>query len=181
MVRKHGVGTFVSQKNTKIKSGIEQLHSVTESLEQLNLNVGTKILSLSVIDSDEKDQEKLALKCKMPLIRLERVRTADGEPVVFCIDKLVKLNFDVKDFERIENSIFHLLEKYYNQKIAYAVSDIVPVLANYKLANALSVPSRTPLLLLEQTHYTVDDTPILYSKNYYRVDKFSFHVVRKRF
>lgn len=180
LVRKHGVGTFINDKCTKIKNGIEQLHSVTESIEQLNLTVGTKVLSLSVVDSDEKDHDKLAVALKTSLIKIERVRTADGEPVVFCIDKLVKMDFDVKDFENIERSIFRLLEDHYNQRISYAISEIVPVLANYKLANALSVPARTPLLLLEQTHYTTDDTPILYSKNYFRADKFSFHVVRKR-
>ncbi|SES77762.1 GntR family transcriptional regulator [Anaerobranca gottschalkii] len=180
LVKKHGVGTFVNSTPTKIKSGIENLLSVTESIEQLNLKAGTKILSVQIVTSDDKDGQKLNLSSPAPLIKLERVRTADGEPVVFCIDKIPQSNLDKNLFENIEGSIFELLESHYNKKITYAVSEIVPVLANFKLADALGISSRTPLLLLEQVHFTNDDQPILYSKNYFRADKFAFHVVRKR-
>ncbi|HDR4313458.1 TPA: UTRA domain-containing protein, partial [Bacillus anthracis] len=38
----------------------------------------------------------------------------------------------------------------------------------------------TALLVLKQMHYDQNDEPILYSINYFRADKFSFHVLRKR-
>ncbi|SHJ56665.1 transcriptional regulator, GntR family [Anaerobranca californiensis DSM 14826] len=180
LIKKHGVGTFVNSTPTKIKSGIEHLFSVTESIEQLNLKAGTKILSVQIVDPDDKDRQKLKLNFPSQLIKIERVRTANGEPVVFCIDKLVQGDLDQNLFQNIEGSIFEVLEKHYNKRITYAVSEIVPVLANFKLADALEISSRTPLLLLEQVHFTNDEQPILYSKNYFRADKFAFHVVRKR-
>ncbi len=181
LIRRHGIGTFVNDKTTTIKSGIEELHSVTESIEQLNMSAGTKLLSVSIINADDRDKQKLDLLDNYPLIKIERVRTANLEPVVYCIDKLVKTDkFQEKSFNHIDRSIFNFLETNYNLEISYAISEIVPVIANYKLAKALNLPARTPILLLDQVHLTSENKPILYSKNYFRSDRFSFHVIRKR-
>lgn len=181
LVRRHGIGTFINDNTQTIKSGIEQLLSVTESIEQLHLTAGTVLVSVSVEEADTKDKEKLAMTCEESVVKVERIRTADSEPVVFCVDKIVKTgNVNYEQFYKVENSLFDFLQDNYKIKITYAVSQIIPVLSNYKLAKALNIPARTPILLLDQIHYTEDNKPVLYSKNYFRADRFSFHVVRKR-
>lgn len=180
--RRHGIGTFINDNTQRIKNGIEQLHSVTESIEQLNLSAGTILLSVSIESADNNDKEKLQMVSDEEfVIKVERIRTADEEPVVFCIDKIVKQHdINHEDFYDVENSLFDFLQEHYKIKISYAISEIIPVQANYKLAKALNIPARTPILLLDQTHFSDDNKPVLYSKNYFRPDRFSFHVVRKR-
>ena len=51
------------------------------------------------------------------VITIERVRTADGEPVVYCIDK-VPANIYRRIFKEQDGSIFSTLEKSGNIRIA---------------------------------------------------------------
>ncbi|HZG70637.1 MAG TPA: UTRA domain-containing protein, partial [Chondromyces sp.] len=62
----------------------------------------------------------------------------------------------------------------------HAVAQIEPLGCHEKISPILECDPETALLVLKQLHYDEIDEPILYSVNYFKADKFSFHVVRKR-
>ena len=111
---------------------------------------------------------------------MERVRTANGEPVVYCIDKVPEKILP-ETFSHGEESIFHILEEEANRKITYAVAQIEPIGYHEKISPILECDPETALLVLKQMHFDEMDEPILFSVNYFKADKFSFHVLRKRF
>ena len=113
------------------------------------------------------------------LAKIERVRTADNKPVVFCIDKVPE-NLIPLDRVHEVDSIFELLENYASKRIAYAVTYIEPISYHDRIYSILDCVPDQSLLLLRQIHYTSKDEAILYSANYFRSDVFSFHVLRKR-
>ena len=114
------------------------------------------------------------------VITIERVRTADNEPVVYCVDR-VPANLLPKEFLSNQSvSIFSALEQTGNIRVAYAVTYIDPVGFHDEVSPILKCGPETALLVLKQLHYDENDRVVLYSKNYFRADKFSFHVVRKR-
>jgi GntR family transcriptional regulator len=106
------------------------------------------------------------------------VRTADGEPVVYCIDK-IPIRYLPSGYSLMEESIFKLLEKE-GIYISHAVVHIEPLGYHEKISPILECEPETALLLLKQMHYDQNDNPVLFSLNYFRADKFSFHVLRKR-
>ena len=109
---------------------------------------------------------------------IERVRTADGEPVVYCLDKVPQSHLpDSRSHD--EQSIFVQLENT-GTTIAYAMTQIEPIGYHEKVSEILQCEPETALLVLKQMHYNEFDEPILYSINYFRADKFKFHVLRKR-
>jgi GntR family transcriptional regulator len=110
---------------------------------------------------------------------IERVRTANGEPVVYCVDKVPE-NILPDTFSHEQESIFNMLEEEANRKITYAVAQIEPIGYHEKISPILECDPETALLVLKQMHFDEADMPILYSVNYFRADKFSFHVLRKR-
>lgn len=65
-------------------------------------------------------------------------------------------------------------------RIAYAVTYIDTVGYHETVSPILKCGPEASLLVLKQLHYDDNDQVVLYSKNYFRADKFSFHVVRKR-
>ena len=67
-----------------------------------------------------------------------------------------------------------------NIRVTYAVTFIDPVGFHDEVSPILKCGPETALLVLKQLHYDENDRVVLYSKNYFRADKFSFHVVRKR-
>ncbi|MBK4203017.1 GntR family transcriptional regulator [Bacillus subtilis] len=179
IIRRHGVGTFVHSKPLFL-SGIEQLNSVTKMIEQANMTPGTIFLSSQVLMPSEDDIKRFHLEDGQELFYLERVRTANGQPIVYCIDK-IPMDILPNSFSHQQESMFDLLEKNSGSVISYAVTDIEPIGYHDTISPVLECDPETALLLLKQTHYDQHDKQVLYSLNYFRADKFRFHVLRKRF
>ncbi|HEY4601614.1 MAG TPA: GntR family transcriptional regulator [Cerasibacillus sp.] len=175
ITRKHGVGTFINSKPI-FSSGIEQLSSVTDMIIQSGKQPGTLYLATHIVETSDTISHYFPNE---RMLKIERVRTADAEPVVFCIDQLPEGIIPVEHIAK-EESLFQLLEKQTTIRISYAVTYIEPVCYDERIYNILNCRSNQPVLLLKQMHYTGEDKPVLYSQNYFRSDMFSFHVFRKR-
>lgn len=179
IVRKHGVGTFVNPRPL-FSSGIEQLSSVSSMICDAGMVPGTIFMDVQENLPNEEMIEKFGCDANESLVTIKRVRTADGEPVVYCIDQVLSKNLDAGSDVVVNESIFDLIEKSGEIRIAQAVANIEPVGYDDEASSILRCGVDIPLLVLLQHHYSEEGEMVLYSKNYFRADKFSFHVVRKR-
>ncbi|AQU79793.1 MULTISPECIES: GntR family transcriptional regulator [Planococcus] len=179
IIRRHGVGTFVNSKPL-FSSGIEQLTSVSDMIRQAGMEPGAIYLSTLENLSSEEDIKRFHCTADDTVITIERVRTANGDPVVYCIDKVPAAYLPTDFLGRTESSIFKAIEETGDIHISYAVTFIDPTGYHEEASPILECEPETALLVLKQLHYDEDDRLVLYSKNYFRADKFSFHVVRKR-
>lgn len=179
IVRRHGVGTFVNSKPV-FTSGIEHLTSVSSMIRKAGMEPGTIYLSSLEALPSEDDIKRFQCEIDESVITIERVRTANGEPVVYCVDK-VPAKYLPSDFlSRQEGSIFTAIEESGEIRVTHAVAFIDPTGYHEVASPILECEPETALLVLKQLHYNDKDQVVLYSKNYFRADKFSFHVVRKR-
>lgn len=179
IIRRHGVGTFVNPKPV-FTAGIEQLSSISTMIEDAGMVPGTIFMSATQQVPSEADLERFKTDIDDNVIAIERVRTADGEPVVYCIDKVPASYLPGQFVQNEDLSIFSAIEKSGHIRVAYAITYIDPVGYHEKVSPILKCSEKTALLVLKQLHYDENDKVVLYSKNYFRADKFSFHVVRKR-
>ncbi|QGM30646.1 UTRA domain-containing protein [Bacillus sp. N3536] len=179
IVRRHGVGTFVNSKPV-FTSGIEQLSSVSKMIRNAGMEPGTIYLSSMESAASEDDSKRFQCVEDATIVTMERVRTADDEPVVYCVDKVPQDYLPTDFLIRKEGSIFTALEETGDIRISHAVAYIDPVGYHEVATPTLNCEPETSLLVLKQLHYDENDRVVLYSKNYFRADKFSFHVVRKR-
>lgn len=179
IVRRHGVGTFVNPKPL-FTSGIEHLSSISSMIEAAGMEPGSRFIKATENEPSEEDTKRFQCDEDDKILTIERVRTADGEPVVYCIDKL-PASFLPSDFvKNKEGSLFSALEQSGKIHVAYAITYIDPVGYHEQASPILNCGRESALLVLKQLHYDDHDQVVLYSKNYFRADKFSFHVVRKR-
>ncbi|WP_462409291.1 GntR family transcriptional regulator [Neobacillus sp. Marseille-QA0830] len=178
IIRRHGVGTFVNAKPL-FTSGIEQLNSVTDMIKHAGMKPGTIFLRSSKQNPTEEDVRRFKCSPNEEIVVIERVRTANGEPVVYCIDK-VPSHILPETFSHEEESIFNILDGAANKRITYAIAQIEPVGYHEKISPILECEPETALLVLKQMHFDETDEPVLFSVNYFKADKFSFHVLRKR-
>jgi GntR family transcriptional regulator len=178
IIRRHGVGTFVNSR-PMFTSGIEQLSSVTDMIKQAGCKPGTIFLSSSIQGPTEEDIRRFRCSKDEEILLVERVRTANGEPVVYCVDKIL-CKYLPQGISYENESLFENLHHQANRDIAYAVAHIEPLGYHEKVSPILECEPETALLVLKQVHYDYNDEPILYSINYFKSDKFSFHVLRKR-
>ncbi|MCH1623725.1 GntR family transcriptional regulator [Ferdinandcohnia quinoae] len=178
IIRRHGVGTFVNTKPL-FTAGIEQLSSVTDMILKAGMKPGTIFLSSSVHIPTDDDLYSLNCSKDEEITIIDRVRTANGSPVIYCIDKILSKYLPC-NFSYEEESLLEYLDKRASKKISYAVTHIEPLGYHEKVSPILNCEPETSLLLLKQMHYDENDHPVLYSLNYFKADKFDFHVVRKR-
>ncbi len=178
IIRRHGVGTFVNAKPL-FTSGIEQLKSVTTMIEEAGMKPGTILLSSSTLGVTEEDLRRFTCSPDEGIVVIERVRTANGKPVVYCIDKVPERILP-ETFSHGEESLFTILEEQAGRKITYAIAQIEPLGYHEKISPVLDCEPETALLVLKQMHYDEMDEPVLFSVNYFKADIFSFRVLRKR-
>ena len=179
IVRRHGVGTFVNPRPV-FTSGIEQLTSVSSMIRKAGMEPETIYLSSSEALPSEEDVKRFHCENDESVITIERVRTANGEPVVYCVDKVPSKYLPNDFLSRQEGSIFTAIEESGQIRISHAIAFIDPTGYHEEASPILECEPETALLVLKQLHYDDNDQVVLYSKNYFRADKFSFHVVRKR-
>jgi len=184
IIKQQGIGTFVNKPTPKFKKGIEKLNSVTETIENEGFQAGTKKLNIKEIKISESLKEKIyevSNEKVDKVLRIERVRTANNTPVVYCIDHLVLKYLDNNyKKEYFESSLFDILNNKFGINVKRAVTNIVAVKADKYVSSFLNIKKNSPLLLLEQFHYDEKNRMILFSQNYFRNDQFQFKVMRNR-
>lgn len=181
LIVKHGVGTFVVTPLPNIPNRIEKLGSITAMIQSAGLEEGERRESVTIEPCEEEWAEVLQLEVGAPVIVIERIRTADGDPVVVSKNIIPEAigGKDMIDRERI-GSLFNYLEQERNIRITCADSELHVPLHTDKLCQKLLIQPETTVLMMKQLHYHFDNTPVLYSMDYFRNDIFKFWVRRVR-
>jgi GntR family transcriptional regulator len=124
----------------------------------------------------------LAIPEGEPLLAIERVRTADGRPVVWTRDLLPAARLDPRGLtadDLATRSLYEFLSELFHIRVARGTAQLTPIIASAELATQLDVRRGTPLLRMTQTDYDVNDQPLLYSIECHLPDAFVFLVNRK--
>jgi len=180
VVRRHGVGTFVRDhpilKNLNINFGI------TEMIESAGLKAGTSHLALLKENADKEKAEQLGVQVGAPLVTIERVRTADGRPVVYSLDTITEVLVQQAGFDPqllLTQSIYNILQTSLARVVDYGIARLLPIAAPAHVTKKLQLPQNALALYLVQTDYSADDEPLIYSSEYHLPNAFDFMVWRR--
>jgi len=180
VARRHGVGTFV--RNHPILKNLNFNFGITEMIESAGLGPGTSSLSIQRELADQEKSEQLHVPVGTSLITVERVRTADGRPVVYSLDTVTEYLFQRAGFDaqrlRTE-SIYSMLQTSLGKVIEYGIARLLPVSAPERVAEQLHLSPNSLTLYIVQTDYSIDDEPLVYSREYHLPDAFDFIVWRR--
>jgi len=180
VVRRHGVGTFV--RNLPIIKNLNFNFGITEMIESAGLKSGTSHLAFQKETAEAEKAKQLSVPLGTPLITVERVRTADGRPVVYSLDTFTEALFQKADFDpellRTE-SIYNILQTSLGQMIEYGIARLLPVTAPRHVADKLQLPPNALTLYIVQTDYSAGDEPLVYSCEYHLPDAFDFLIWRR--
>jgi DNA-binding GntR family transcriptional regulator len=180
VTRRHGVGTFV--RNHPILKNLNFNFGITEMIESAGLKAGTSHLALQKEKADKEKAEQLRVELGTPLVTVERVRTADGRPVVYSLDTLTESLIQRAGFDLqllLTESIYNILQNSLGQVVEYGIARLLPVAAPAKVTEKLKLPSNALTLYIVQTDYSSTDEPLIYSCEYHLPDAFDFMVWRR--
>jgi GntR family transcriptional regulator len=115
-------------------------------------------------------------------VPVERVRTADGRPVVYSLDTLPESLLQRAEFDPqllLTQSIYNILQASLGAVIEYGIARLLPVVAPDFVAEKLQLPPNALTLYIVQTDYSPEDVPLVYSREYHLPDAFDFIVWRR--
>ena len=177
--RCQGLGSFVSDHRTH--QSFAQLKDFDEELAGSSLQASSKVISLRQEKVSEEVASYLNLKEDSVVVKLERIRLGNGQPIAYDITWLpVFYGQLIEGFDLEETTIFKVLENEFEISVEKGCYRLEATVANATLASHLDVEEDTPLLLINRISYTIGDKPIYFQKRFYRNDKIVFEVRTQR-
>lgn len=183
LVRRHGLGTFVSEVPADhLRGGLAELKSTTDLIKSHGFQPGTTALRITrdrvgshitrlFTGSDEDD-----------FLHVSRTRTANGRPVIHCEDylpaRLLSANLLPSPDRANSWSLYRTLANAGSEP-ALAHCSVSPIVASEEIASRLELELGHPLLLLKQLHYTQGGQPVLYSENWHNSTLIEFQIIRR--
>ena len=177
--RIQGKGTFVAKP--KVAQEL-QLVSYTEDMRHHGLNPETRILDIGYVAADDRLGELLAARPGGRLLRIHRLRLADGEPMSIDTSHLPARRFPGlrRELSR-HRSLYETLATAYEVHLAEAEETIETVLATPHDAQLLGVDVGLPLLLLSRHAFDENGEPVEWAQSLYRGDRYKFTTRLHRF
>ena len=179
--RRQGSGTFVAE-HPRMASSLDVNFGVTDAIRAAGMTAGIAQARHWVEPAPAGEAALLELEPGQDVLVIERVRTAEGKPVVLSRDlvpdRLVGGN-DRAVQGMLERSIYDVLERDLGIVISHGVARFRPVRAGHAVAARLGVPRGELLLYLWQVDYAEEGTPVISSHEFHLADAFDFTVVRR--
>jgi GntR family transcriptional regulator len=176
VVVRRGRGRFVSSVPV-LHRPITRLESVTKLLAGYGYDVQNKVLSAERRPASAEEAGQLRLREDAMVFALERVRLHADEPLIYSVDVLPADKLG--NTERVDwsGSLAAVLTE--RQLLAVtAATTISATLLSPAAAAACGTDPAMPWLLMIQLNLMADGSPIIYSHDYHRGDRFSFDVRR---
>jgi GntR family transcriptional regulator len=166
-----GRGTFVTKP--KLDKPQTQLGGFTEEITQRGMVPASRLLEQTVIDADIELAESLEVQVGTPVMRLRRLRLADGIPMA-----VEKTYFSLSHFAGIEQvnfaeqSLYKTLREQFSVQVAWAAETIEILPATREESRLLEIPTKTRVLSISRNTIAEDRLPIEITVSRYRADRY---------
>lgn len=178
LISKNGVGTYINSQTALIENSLNKLHSLGEMIN--NAGYQESELDVKIYTSDPEAEWKDQLLINEKVVVIERIRTANGEPVAFYYNIFPESIAGTNFRESFSGAIFNFLEMGMRIKIKYSITEICAVSgARDRDRRALEILG-PEIVLLKQLHFSEDNKPVFYSLDYLRSDVIKLVLRRER-
>jgi GntR family transcriptional regulator len=170
---RRGKGTFVTAP--KITQELTELSGFVEDMHALGRKPTARVLGTEIVTANATVARQLALTKGERVVRIRRVRLADGVPLSFDETYLPqKIGKKIITNNLKITPIFTLLERKYDIPLIEAEYKLEAVAADAEVAAALDVTRGSPIFRIERTSYSTHSQPVDYENLYYRGDLVRF-------
>jgi GntR family transcriptional regulator len=177
LARRHGSGTYVTA-SPRTRHPLETTVSYTGMIRESGHEPDETVLSKGVRPPADAERRLLLLADGESVMEVERVRLADGRPVIYSRDRIPVGLLGDHSAEAMDSSLYLLLEAA-GHPVARASAQLIPTLANAKLARLLQVKRGAPLLRIDQVDYDQRGRAVMLSDEWHVADAFELIVNRR--
>ncbi len=172
---RQGAGTFV--RGSVLDYDLQHLVSFTEKAKAAGKKPGTQVIALQTIsaaDAPTAVAQALHVSPDEPLLYLERLRLADGQPVIYERRHVVARFCTGMTKTDAKGSLYGYWTTKCRLTISGADESIRAVNASATQATALGIPPNTACLLVVATGFLEGGAPLWYEETLYRSDAYEF-------
>ena len=176
---RRGSGRYVSHRAT-LERPITRLESVTEMMRAQGYSVTSRVISVELRPAAADEAGALTLPPAAEVVCLERVRLHEGEPLIYSVDVFPRalLGGPVEDVDW-SGSLFEILERG-GTRIGSAVARLQAVRLPPRGQRAIGRRTSEPWVLLVHRNIDTAGRVAVLSRDYYRGDRSTFDVFRRR-
>lgn len=174
--RQVGSGTYVA--SSKVQEKMSGTTSFTEITESQGKQPSSKTVSYHVADPSISEMKKLKLNDGDQVLRMERIRYADKQPICFEVATIPVNIVNSLNKKDITSSLYKALEDKAGLKLGNATQTVSAILASEKIANFLNVKRGSAVLRVRQVTTLDDERPFEYVRSQYAGDRFEFYLER---
>jgi GntR family transcriptional regulator len=172
--RRVGSGTYVASQ--KVQEMMKGTTSFTEIMLAQNRVPSSRTLAYFVAKPSISEMEKLQLEAGEDILRMERIRYADGLPICYEVASIPYRLVEEFSKSEVTSHFYKTLEEKGEYKIGEAEQTISAMLASEKVSDYLNVKRGAAILRLRQVSYLEDKTPFEYVRSQYVGSRFEFYL-----
>jgi GntR family transcriptional regulator len=166
--RRHGSGTFVAKR---IEQPLSVLASFSEDMKNRGNSPGSIWISKTLTHPSPKEAIALGVGPDEQVLRLLRVRTADGEPL--AIETAVVPASVLPAAELVSTSLYAALSEQ-GFRPAHGIQRLHAALATSEEAHLLMIPVGSAILRIERRAFLANGRPVEFTLSAYRGDRYDF-------
>ncbi len=177
--RSQGLGSFVCDDRSR--HSFIRLTDFVEDMRRAGLEASSEIIQFKPVPVPEFITPVLQIKPEGTVLRLDRLRMGDGQPVALDITWLPMFYGQLIEGYKLENeTIYGILERDYDIPVEKGCFRIQAENADDYLARHLKVEKGKALLLIDRLSLTIGEKPIYYQRRYYRSDRIVYELMAER-
>jgi GntR family transcriptional regulator len=177
LARRHGSGTFVTA-SPRTRHPLETTVSYTAMIRDAGHTPGETVVSKAVRPPTDRERKQLELGSTEPVVEVERVRLAGRRPVIYSRDRIPQSLLGKLSEDALDSSLYMILESA-GHPVARASAQLIPTIADAKLAKLLEVKRGTPLLHIDQVDFDARGRAVMLSHEWHLADAFDLIVNRR--
>lgn len=177
--RRQGLGSFV--RDQQLHQGLVRLTDFAEDMRAAGLVAESRIVHQAAEPADERIAERLGIDPGIQVMRLDRLRLGDSEPIAFdrtWLPMFFAQLLEGRDLGR--ETIYSVMERDYSIRVERGRFRMEAVNAPADIGQLLSVPWGRALLLIERVTYTDADRCVYFQQRFYRSDRVAYELELKR-
>ncbi len=169
-----GKGTYVSAP--KVDSELQPLTGFTEEMAREGMQVSSRVLEARFVPADVFLADRLRVPRGAEVVKLQRLRLADGLPYVVQVAYLPHaLCPGLLRFDFAQRSLFEVLRHEYGLRLVRADTVIEAALAEPEEARLLQCRAPQAVLVTEQVTYLDSGAVIELARSVFHGDRYKFH------
>lgn len=176
----HGRGRFLTAAGSiRVDRPITTFESITEMANNSGYALINKVLSVSEERPSDDVAQALRLGRNETVIRLERLRLNDREPIVYCLDHVRRDAIADRIFDvDWSGSLLETLARY-GSRPSMSSARVRATMLPEEAVMRHDLRDFGPALVIEETAYRDSGPPVIHALDYHRGDRFAFSFLRK--